>query len=120
TMPNTRSGASRTREGANEQSDCRMVEALRVRDAVRNHRPLMRDEGEQEVNGNEGNGNGGNGGNRNGVNGNGGNGNGGNANGGNGNGGNGGNENGGNGNGNGNGGEYGYNFRGFMPAKECT
>ncbi|GKF54561.1 hypothetical protein Tco_0164901 [Tanacetum coccineum] len=28
--------------------------------------------------------------------------------------------NGGNGNGNGNGGEYGYNFRGFMPARECT
>ncbi|GKB21140.1 putative reverse transcriptase domain-containing protein [Tanacetum coccineum] len=27
---------------------------------------------------------------------------------------------GGNGNGNGNKGEYGYNFRGFMPAKECT
>ncbi|GJY56547.1 putative reverse transcriptase domain-containing protein [Tanacetum coccineum] len=34
--------------------------------------------------------------------------------------GNGGNGNGGNGNGNGNGGEYGYNFRGFMPARECT
>ncbi|GKD71125.1 putative reverse transcriptase domain-containing protein, partial [Tanacetum coccineum] len=31
-----------------------------------------------------------------------------------------GNGNGGNGNGNGNGGEYGYNFRGFMPARECT
>ncbi|GJX71823.1 hypothetical protein Tco_0308994 [Tanacetum coccineum] len=28
--------------------------------------------------------------------------------------------NGGNGNGNGNRGEYGYNFRGFMPARECT
>ncbi|GJQ92873.1 putative reverse transcriptase domain-containing protein [Tanacetum coccineum] len=99
TMPNTRSGASRTREGVNEQSDRRMAEALRVRDAVRNLGPLMGDEGEQEVNGNGGNGNGGNG------------------NGGNGNGGNG---NGGNGNGNGNGGEYGYNFRGFMPARECT
>ncbi|GKA02952.1 putative reverse transcriptase domain-containing protein [Tanacetum coccineum] len=98
-MPNTRSGASRTREGVNEQSDRRMAEALRVRDAVRNLGPLMRDEGEQEVNGNEGN--------RNGGNGNGGNGNGGNGNGG-------------NGNGNGNGGEYGYNFRGFMPARECT
>ncbi|GJY47619.1 hypothetical protein Tco_0436682 [Tanacetum coccineum] len=47
----------------------------------------------------------------------GGNGNGGNEDRGNGNGGNG---NGGNGNGNGNGGEYGYNFRGFMPARECT
>ncbi|GKB75725.1 hypothetical protein Tco_0942620 [Tanacetum coccineum] len=34
--------------------------------------------------------------------------------------GNGGNGNGGNGNGNGNRGEYGYNFRGFLPAKECT
>ncbi|GJY57783.1 putative reverse transcriptase domain-containing protein [Tanacetum coccineum] len=107
TMPNTRSGASRTREAVNEQSDRRMAEALRVRDAVRNLGPLMGDEVEQEEVG--GNGNGGNG--------DGGNGNGGNGNGGNGNGGNG---NGGNGNGNGNGGEYGYNFRGFMPARECT
>ncbi|GJY84189.1 putative reverse transcriptase domain-containing protein [Tanacetum coccineum] len=49
-----------------------MAEALRVRDAVRNLGPLMRDEGEQEVNGN--------GGNRNGENENGGNGNGGNGN----------------------------------------
>ncbi|GJX14494.1 putative reverse transcriptase domain-containing protein [Tanacetum coccineum] len=48
TMPNTRSGASRTREGVNEQSDRRMAEALRVRDAVRNLGPLMGDEGEQE------------------------------------------------------------------------
>ncbi|GJV55285.1 putative reverse transcriptase domain-containing protein [Tanacetum coccineum] len=55
-----------------------MAEALRVCDVVRNLRPLMGDEGEQEVNGNKGNGNG-----------------------------------------NGNGGEYGYNFRGFMPAREC-
>ncbi|GKC32129.1 hypothetical protein Tco_1039423, partial [Tanacetum coccineum] len=56
-MPNTRSGASRTREGVNEQSDHRMAEALRAH--------------------NGGNGNGGNGGNRNkdnGGNGNGGNG----------------------------------------------
>ncbi|GKB31847.1 putative reverse transcriptase domain-containing protein [Tanacetum coccineum] len=84
TMPNTRSGASRTREGVNEQSDRRMAEALRVRDAVRNLGPLMGDEGEQEeVNRN------------------------------------GGNRNGGNGNGNGNRGEYSYNFRGFMPAREC-
>ncbi|GJW72860.1 putative reverse transcriptase domain-containing protein [Tanacetum coccineum] len=52
------------------------------------------------------------GGNRNGGNRDGGNGNGGNRNGGN--------RNGGNGNGNGNGGEYGYNFRRFMPARECT
>ncbi|GJV47214.1 hypothetical protein Tco_1437426 [Tanacetum coccineum] len=34
TMPNTRSGASRTREAVNEQSDRRMAEALRVRDAM--------------------------------------------------------------------------------------
>ncbi|GJV47112.1 hypothetical protein Tco_1437324 [Tanacetum coccineum] len=104
-MPNTRSGTSRIREGVNEQSDRRMAEALKVLDAVRNLGPLMGNEGEQEeVNGN--------GGNRNGVNGNGGNGNRGNGNGGNGNRG--------NGIGNGNGEEYGYNFRGFMPAKECT
>ncbi|GKC79742.1 hypothetical protein Tco_1130516 [Tanacetum coccineum] len=93
-MPNTRSGASRTREAVNEQSDRRMAEALRVHDAVRNLRPLMGDEAEQEeVGGN------GNGGNRDR-----------------------GNEDGGNGNGNGNrnGGEYGYNFRGFMPARDCT
>ncbi|GKA10721.1 putative reverse transcriptase domain-containing protein [Tanacetum coccineum] len=89
TMPNTRSGASRTREGVNEQSDHRMAEALRVRDTVKNLRPLMGDEGEQEVNRNGGNGNGGN-------------------------------RNRGNRNGNGNGGEYGYNFRGFMSARECT
>ncbi|GJR36457.1 hypothetical protein Tco_1212141 [Tanacetum coccineum] len=98
TMPNTRSGASRTRKGANEQSDRRMAEALRARDAVRNLGPLMGNKDEQEeVNRNEGNGNG----NR-------GNGNRGNGNGGNGKGG--------NGNGNGNGGDYGYNFRGFMTA----
>ncbi|GKG22761.1 hypothetical protein Tco_0388064, partial [Tanacetum coccineum] len=90
TMPNTRYGASRTREGVNEQSDHRMAETLRVHDAIRNLGPLMGNEGEQEeVNRDEGNGNRGNG-------------------------------NGGNGNGNENGGEYGYNFRGFMPAKECT
>ncbi|GKC87464.1 putative reverse transcriptase domain-containing protein, partial [Tanacetum coccineum] len=86
TMPNTRSGASRTHEGINEQNDRQMAGALGSR-------------------------------NGNGENGNGGNGNGGNGNGGNGNGGNG-NE--GNGNGNGNRGGNGYNFRGFMPAQECT
>ncbi|GJZ56025.1 putative reverse transcriptase domain-containing protein [Tanacetum coccineum] len=96
-MPNTRSGASRTREAVNEQSDRRVAEALRVRDAVRNLGPLMGDEVEQEEVG--GNGNGGNGDRGNG---------------------NRGNIDGGNGNGNGNGGEYGYNFRGFMPARECT
>ncbi|GJW82840.1 putative reverse transcriptase domain-containing protein, partial [Tanacetum coccineum] len=72
------------REGVNEQSDRRMAEALRARDAVRNLEPLMRDEGEQEeVNRNGGNGKGGNGneGNRNGGNRNGGNGDGGNGNG---------------------------------------
>ncbi|GJU76201.1 putative reverse transcriptase domain-containing protein [Tanacetum coccineum] len=101
-MPNTRSGVSRTREAVNKQSDRRMAEALRVRDAVRNLKTLMGDEFEQEEV--EGNGNGENGdrGNRNGGNRDGGNGNGG------------------NGNGNGNEGEYGYNFRGFMPARECT
>ncbi|GKE55632.1 hypothetical protein Tco_1494817, partial [Tanacetum coccineum] len=83
TMPNTRSGASRTREGVNEQSDRRMAETLRVHDAVRNLGPLMGNKGEQEeVNRN------------------------------------GGNRNGGNGNANENRGEYGYNFRGFMPARE--
>ncbi|GKC82181.1 putative reverse transcriptase domain-containing protein, partial [Tanacetum coccineum] len=62
TMTNTRSGASRTREGVNEQSDRRMAEALRARDAVRNLGPLMGNEDEQEeVNGNGGNGNRGNG-----------------------------------------------------------
>ncbi|GKD92911.1 hypothetical protein Tco_1372748, partial [Tanacetum coccineum] len=68
TMPNTRSGAPRTREAVNEQSDRRVAETLRVRDAVRNLRPLIGDEVEQEEvggnvnggNGDRGNGNGGN------------------------------------------------------------
>ncbi|GKB49499.1 putative reverse transcriptase domain-containing protein [Tanacetum coccineum] len=94
-MPNTRSGASRTREGINEQIDRQMAGALGARTTARNLEPLMRDGGGQEE-----------------VNGNGGNGNGGNRNGGNGNGG--------NGNGNGNGGGNGYNFGGFVPARECT
>nr|GFB02935.1 reverse transcriptase domain-containing protein [Tanacetum cinerariifolium] len=95
TMPNTRFGASRTRKGVNEQSDHRMTEALRACDVVRNLGPLKGDGGEQEeVSRNRGNGNGGNG--------------------------NGGNGNGGDGNDNGNRGGYGYNFRGFMPARECT
>ncbi|GKG12255.1 hypothetical protein Tco_0346492, partial [Tanacetum coccineum] len=103
-----RSGASRTREGVNEQIDSRLAGALGACDAARNLEPLIGDGDVQgEVNGNRGNRNGGNGngGNGNGVNGNGGNGNGGNGNGGNGNrgNGNGGNGNGGaNGNGNGN------------------
>ncbi|GKE56859.1 hypothetical protein Tco_1496044, partial [Tanacetum coccineum] len=100
TMLNTQSGASRTREGVNEQIDRRMAGALGARDAARNLKPLMGDGGgQEEVNGNRGN--------RNGGNGNGGNGNGGNGNGG-------------NGNGNGNGGGNGYNFGGFVPARECT
>nr|GEU71849.1 hypothetical protein [Tanacetum cinerariifolium] len=69
TMPNTRSGASRTREGINAQIDRRLAGALGARDAARNLEPLI-----------------------------------------------GGNENGGNGNRGGNG----YNFEGFMPARECT
>ncbi|GKB46676.1 hypothetical protein Tco_0897429 [Tanacetum coccineum] len=73
-------------------------EALRVRDDVRNLRPLMGDEVEQEEVGGDGNGDKGNG---NGKNRDGGNGNRG------------------NGNGNGNGAEYGYNFRGFMLAREA-
>ncbi|GJS40362.1 hypothetical protein Tco_0565405 [Tanacetum coccineum] len=100
TMPNTRSGTSRTREGIIEKIDRQMAGALGARTTARNLEPLIRDGGgQEEVNGNEGNGNRGNG------------------NGGNGNRGNG---NGGNGNGNGNGGGNGYNFRGFVPARECT
>ncbi|GJT40562.1 putative reverse transcriptase domain-containing protein [Tanacetum coccineum] len=96
-MPNTRSGASTTREGVNEQIDRRVVEALGARDAARNLEPLVEDGGEQEevI--------------RNGENRNGGNGNGGNGNGG------------ANGNGNGNGGGNGYNPGGFVHvARECT
>ncbi|GKD33254.1 putative reverse transcriptase domain-containing protein, partial [Tanacetum coccineum] len=69
-MPNTRSGASRTRGGINKQIDRRLAGALGARDATRNLEPLIGGGGEQEeVNGNGGNGNGGNG---NGGNGNGG------------------------------------------------
>ncbi|GJW02534.1 hypothetical protein Tco_1561390 [Tanacetum coccineum] len=57
TMPNTRSGASRTREGINEQIDCQMAGALGARITARNLEPLMRDRGGQDG----GNGNGGNG-----------------------------------------------------------
>ncbi|GJX07963.1 hypothetical protein Tco_0195895, partial [Tanacetum coccineum] len=100
TMPNTRSRASRTREGINEQIDHQIAGALGARTTARNLEPIIGDGGKpEEVNGNGGNGNGGNG---NGENGNGGNGNGG------------------NGNGNGNEGGYVYNFRGFVPARECT
>ncbi|GKC59868.1 putative reverse transcriptase domain-containing protein [Tanacetum coccineum] len=77
-----------------------MAGALGARNTARNLEPLMRDGGgQEEVNGNGENRNGGN---RNGENGNGGDGNGG------------------NGNGNGNGGGNGYNFKGFVPARECT
>ncbi|GJU05351.1 hypothetical protein Tco_1121781 [Tanacetum coccineum] len=41
TMPNTRSGASRTREGINEQIDRRMAGALGARDAAKNLEPLI-------------------------------------------------------------------------------
>nr|GEX35098.1 reverse transcriptase domain-containing protein [Tanacetum cinerariifolium] len=40
-MPDTRSGASRTREGINEQIDCRLAGALGARDVVRNLEPLL-------------------------------------------------------------------------------
>ncbi|GKB34842.1 putative reverse transcriptase domain-containing protein [Tanacetum coccineum] len=106
-MPNTRSGASRTREGINEQIDRRLAGALGARDAARNLEPLIGGGGEQEeISRNRGNKNGGNG---NGGNRNGGNGNGGNRNG---------RE---NGNGSGNRGGNGYNPGGFVHiARECT
>ncbi|GJY25121.1 putative reverse transcriptase domain-containing protein [Tanacetum coccineum] len=66
TMPNTQSGASRTRKGINEQINRQMAGVLGVRNAARNLEPFMRDGGGQEEvngNGNRGNGNGnGNGG----------------------------------------------------------
>ncbi|GJX77835.1 putative reverse transcriptase domain-containing protein [Tanacetum coccineum] len=80
TIPNTRSGASRTRKGLNEQINRQMAGALGARTTAMNLELLMRDGGgQEEVNGN-----------------------------------------GGNGNGNGNGGGIGYNFKGFVPARECT
>ncbi|GJU80095.1 hypothetical protein Tco_1282460 [Tanacetum coccineum] len=67
TMPNTRSRASRTREGINEQSDRRLVGALGAHDAAKNLEPLIGGEGEQdEISGNRVNGNGGANGNGNG------------------------------------------------------
>ncbi|GJR48737.1 putative reverse transcriptase domain-containing protein [Tanacetum coccineum] len=54
TMPNTRSGASRIREGINEQIERQMAGALGARTAARNLEPLMRDEGGQDFNGTEG------------------------------------------------------------------
>ncbi|GKD36543.1 hypothetical protein Tco_1252052, partial [Tanacetum coccineum] len=76
---------------ATRQQSADMLE--RIGELERDNR-ILRDIVDVERNGNGGNGNGGNG--------------------------NGGNVNGGNGNGNGNRGGYGYNFRGFMPAKACT
>ncbi|GKG51279.1 hypothetical protein Tco_0541663, partial [Tanacetum coccineum] len=61
TMPNTQSGASRTRKGINEQINRQMAGVLGVRNAARNLEPFMRDGGGQEEvngNGNRGNGNG--------------------------------------------------------------
>ncbi|GJT86302.1 hypothetical protein Tco_1068019, partial [Tanacetum coccineum] len=57
TMPNTRSGASRTREGINEQIDFRLAGALGARDAARNLKPLIGGGGEQEEISGNGNGN---------------------------------------------------------------
>ncbi|GJU22551.1 hypothetical protein Tco_1155893 [Tanacetum coccineum] len=100
TMPNTRSGATMTREAVNELIDRQVAEALEARNAARNLKLLVESEGKREgENGDdyEG-GNGGGNGNR-GVNRNGG-----------------GNDNvNDNGNGNGNGGGNGYNFGGLMP-----
>nr|GEU78401.1 putative reverse transcriptase domain-containing protein [Tanacetum cinerariifolium] len=116
TMPNTRSGASRTHKEVNVQIDRRLAGALGARDAARNFEPLIGNE-RNEIRGNGigGNGIGGNGIGRNENRGNGENRE--NEEGGNGNGGN---RNGGNGNGNRNGCGNGYNFGGFMPARECT
>ncbi|GKF35096.1 hypothetical protein Tco_0108296, partial [Tanacetum coccineum] len=61
TMPNTRSRASRTREGVNEQINHQMAGALGARTTAKNLEPLMRDGGgQEEVNRNGVNGNGGN------------------------------------------------------------
>ncbi|GJS28577.1 hypothetical protein Tco_0489197 [Tanacetum coccineum] len=103
-MPNTRSGASMTREEFEELVNRRVAEEMEAREAARTLEPLNENVDEQEGE-NGGNGNGGNGNGENGGNGNGGNGNGGN---------------GGNGNGNRNG-NHGMNYGGFMPvARECT
>ncbi|GJY98881.1 reverse transcriptase domain-containing protein [Tanacetum coccineum] len=90
-MPNTRSGASMTREEFEELVTCRVAKEMEAREAARTLEPLNENvdeqEGENRGNGNGGNGNGGNGGNR-------------------------------NGNRNGN---HGMNYGGFMPvARECT
>ncbi|GKD74571.1 hypothetical protein Tco_1332853 [Tanacetum coccineum] len=117
TMPNTRSGATMTREGINKLIARQVAEALEARDASRNLEPLVEGGDDQEdENGDDYEGGNGNGNGNGGVNGNG----------------NGGGNDNGNGNGNGirngdgNGGVNGHmnhnvNFRGFMPiARECT
>nr|GEU41192.1 putative reverse transcriptase domain-containing protein [Tanacetum cinerariifolium] len=61
-MPITRTRASRTREGVNEQINHRLAGALGAHDVARNLKPLIGGGGEQEeVNGSGGNGNRGNG-----------------------------------------------------------
>ncbi|GJR45809.1 putative reverse transcriptase domain-containing protein [Tanacetum coccineum] len=90
-MPNTRSGASMTREEFEELVTCRVAEEMEAREAARTLEPLNENVDEQEGE-NGGNGNGGNGNRGNGENG--------------------------NGNRNGN---HGMNYGGFMPvARECT
>ncbi|GKA43267.1 hypothetical protein Tco_0735991 [Tanacetum coccineum] len=62
TIPNSRSGASRTCEGFNEQIDRQLAGALRARVAARNLEPLIGGGGEQEeISRNGGSRNGGNG-----------------------------------------------------------
>ncbi|GJT05171.1 putative reverse transcriptase domain-containing protein [Tanacetum coccineum] len=93
-MPNTRSGASMTREEFEELVTRRVAEEMEAHEAARTLEPLNENGDEQEGE-NGGNGNGGNGGNGNGGNGE-------------------------NGNGNRNG-NHGMNYGGFMPvARECT
>nr|GFA11890.1 hypothetical protein [Tanacetum cinerariifolium] len=70
-MTNTRSGATMIRKTVNKLLERRVAEALDVRDATRNLKPLVEGGGEQEdgnggLNGNRGNGNGGGNGNKNG------------------------------------------------------
>ncbi|GKA28472.1 putative reverse transcriptase domain-containing protein [Tanacetum coccineum] len=116
TMPNTRSGATMTREAVNELIDRRVAEVLEARDAARNLKPLAEGGDEQEDKNGEDYEGGNGGGNENGgVNGNG-------NGGGNGDGNS--NRNGNNGNGNEGGNGYGnhnVNLEGFMHvARECT
>ncbi|GKG20232.1 hypothetical protein Tco_0380033, partial [Tanacetum coccineum] len=73
-MPNTRSGASMTREEFEELVNRRVAEEMEAREAGRTLEPLNENVDEQEGE-NGGNRNGGNGGNRNGGNGENGNGN---------------------------------------------